>query len=201
MIAGVAYALYTPTAQWRAAIAVNAHETKVTHMSVRTILVKLINGWALMGGALLLLIVAVTAINAAGFTGNAVARTWGGHVSGLPGYEDAVQMLVGVAALAMFPFAQLHKAHAAVDIFMQYAPDWANRLVAVVSGLVLAIIAAWIGYMLVLGTLEVRADNVETTVLGWPVWIFMPFAVLSCLLWSAAAIMTVFAPQETSDGT
>jgi len=62
-------------------------------------------------------------------------------------------------------------------------------------------IAAWIGYMLVLGTLEVRADNVETTVLGWPVWIFMPFAVLSCLLWSAAAIMTVFAPQETSDGT
>jgi len=153
-----------------------------------------------MGGALLLVIVLTTAINAVGFTGNAIARTWGGNVSGLPGYEDAVQMLVGVAALTMFPYAQLHKAHASVDVFMQYAPQWANRAVAVVSGLVLAAITVWFAYMLVLGTLEVRSDNVETTVLGWPVWIFMPFAVVSCLLWAAASFINIFAPQEAPDG-
>ena len=77
-------------------------------MSFKPVLVKLIHGWALMGGALLLGIVLATAINAAGFTGTAVARMWGGNVPGLPGYEDAVQMLVGVAALAMFPYAQLY---------------------------------------------------------------------------------------------
>jgi TRAP-type C4-dicarboxylate transport system permease small subunit len=170
-------------------------------MTLKALLIKLMTGWALLGGALLLVIVAATAINAAGFTGNAIARTWGGNVSGLPGYEDAVQMLVGVAALAMFPYAQLHKAHAAVDVFMQYASDWANRCVAVLSGLVMAAIAIWMAYMLVHGTIEVRSDNVETTVLGWPVWVFMPFAVVSCVLWAAASLMNIIAPMETSDGT
>ena len=164
-------------------------------------MIKFIHGWALLGGALLLVIVAITAVNAAGFTGNAIARLWGGNISGLPGYEDAVQMLVGVAGLTMFPYAQLHKAHASVDVFMQYAPEGANRIVAVLSGLVLAGLTAWIGYMLILGTLEVRSDNVETTVLGWPVWIFMPFAALSCLLWAAAALIDVFSPLEAPDGT
>ena len=54
-------------------------------MSLRAILVKVIDGWALLGGALLLIIVAVTAINAAGFSANVIARLWGGTVPGLPG--------------------------------------------------------------------------------------------------------------------
>lgn len=169
-------------------------------MTSKTYLVRLINGWALIGGALLLLIVIITAINAAGFTANAVARTWGSNVSGLPGYEDAVQMLVGVAALMMFPYAQLHRAHAAVDVMMQFAPAWANRTVAVLSGAVLAIVLLWMAWMLTQGTLQVRADRVETTVLGWPVWVFMPFAVISCLLWAVAAIIDCVAPVETPDG-
>lgn len=165
-------------------------------MSIKPILTSLINGWALIGGALLLLIVGVTAINSAGFTANAIARTWGGSVAGLPGYEDAVQMIVGVAALAMFPYAQLHKAHAAVDVFMQHAPDWANNLVSILSSITLAVIMIWMSYMLVIGALEVRSDNVETTVLGWPVWIFMMFSVVSCLLWAIAALMTVTEAQD-----
>ena len=169
-------------------------------MSFRPVLVTLIHGWALMGGALLLVIVLATAINAAGFTGNAIARMWGGNVPGLSGYEDAVQMLVGVAALAMFPYAQLYNAHAAVDVFMQYAPAWANRIIRIVTAVLLAAIGLWMAYMLILGTAEVRADNIETTVLGWPVWIFMPFAVLSCVLWAVAAAINLFAPVETTDG-
>lgn len=167
---------------------------------MKAILIKVITGWALVGGALLLLIVFATALNALGFTGNAIARIWGGNVSGLPGYEDAVQMFVGVAALTMFPYAQLQKAHAAVDVFMQYASNWANRAVSIASGVVLAVIALWMAYMLVLGTAEVRSDNVETTVLGWPVWIFMPFAVVSCVLWAGAALISTFAPLEPADG-
>ncbi len=173
---------------------------KAEHVSVRNLLIRLIHGWALLGGALLLLIVVVTAINAAGFTANAVARTWGGNVSGLPGYEDAVQMLVGVAAFMMFPHAQLYRAHAAVDVVMQHAPAWANRSVAILSGIVLAVLLVWMAWMLAQGTLQVRADRVETTVLGWPVWIFMPFAVISCLLWAVAAILDIVAPAETPDG-
>jgi TRAP-type C4-dicarboxylate transport system permease small subunit len=65
----------------------------------------------------------------------------------------------------------------------------------------MAAIAIWMAYMLVHGTIEVRSDNVETTVLGWPVWVFMPFAVVSCVLWAAASLMNIIAPMETSDGT
>ncbi|MEM1362663.1 MAG: TRAP transporter small permease [Pseudomonadota bacterium] len=164
-------------------------------MPFRDLLTKLINGWALFGGALLLLIVAATAINALGFTANTIARSWGGTVSGLPGYEDAVTMLIGVAGLAMFPYAQLHHAHAAVDVFMQKAPAAMNQGISILSALLVAGVAFYMAVMLVYGTLETRSDNVETTVLGWPVWIFMPTAVLSCVLWALAALLTVFDPE------
>lgn len=168
-------------------------------MSGKLILIRLITGWALLGGALLLLIVAVTAVNAAGFTANTIARVWGGTVSGLPGYEDAVTMIVGVAAMLMFPYAQLHKSHAAVDVVMQRAPEWANRIVAVTSSIILIVLLVWMAWMLAQGTLQVRADRIETTVLGWPVWVFMPFAVISCLLWAAAAFLNI-TEGGTADG-
>jgi TRAP-type C4-dicarboxylate transport system permease small subunit len=169
-------------------------------MSLRAILVKVINGLALFGGALLLVIVAVTTLNAAGFSANVIARLWGGTVPGLSGYEDAVQMLVGVAALAMFPYAQLHTAHASVDVFMQYAPKRVSRIFTLLSNVVLTAIVAWMAFMLLQGVLQMRADHVETTVLGWPVWMFMSSAVVSCTLWAVAALMVLSAPQEHSDG-
>lgn len=170
-------------------------------MSFSTALSRIISAWALVGGALLLLVVVATAINAIGFTGNAIARTWGGSVSGLPGYEDGVTMLVGVAAMAMFPYCQLHGGHTAVDIFMSRAPGWANRAVAIISVLLVTAIALIMAYMLTLGTIETRSDRVETAVLGWPVWIFMPSAVISCLLWAAAAMLQGFAPKGAPHGT
>lgn len=171
------------------------------HVSIKNLLISLIHIWALLGGALLLVIVLITAVNAAGFTADAIAQIWGSRVSGLPGYEDAVQMLVGVAGLMMFPYAQLHRGHASVDVVMQRAPDWANRAVAIVSGIVLGLLLLWMSWMLIQGTLQVRSDRVETTVLGWPVWVFMPFAVVSCLLWAAATFIDAFAPVEVQDGT
>lgn len=169
-------------------------------MSVKALLIRLIHGWALLGGALLLVIVVITAINAAGFTANTFAGMWGGNVPGLPGYEDAVKLIVGVAALMMFPYAQLYRAHAAIDVFMQYPPRWANRTVEILSGILLAIILVWMAWMLVQGTIEVRSDRIETTVLGWPVWIFMPSAVISCLLWAVATILDITAPTEAQNG-
>lgn len=164
------------------------------------ILKRFISLWALFGGALLLLIVLATAINAAGFTANTIARSWGGYVPGLPGYEDAVTMLVGVAGLAMFPYCQLHGGHAAVDVFMQKAPALANRVVTIISGLLVIAVALTMAVMLVYGTLEVRSDNVETAVLGWPVWVFMPFAVLSCILWALAGFLETFGSEHSANG-
>lgn len=161
---------------------------------------RLITAWALLGGALLLVIVAATALNTAGFTANAVARLFGGNVAGLPGYEDGVTMLVGVAALAMFPYCQLHGGHAAVDVFMNKAPAAANRAVSYLSAALSVLLALSMAVMLTFGMLEIRADRVETAVLGWPVWMFMAPAIVSCTLWAIAAILQITSPPEISDG-
>lgn len=169
-------------------------------MRMSALFTRLISLWALFGGALLLLIVLATAVNALGFTANMIARSWGGDVPGLPGYEDAVTMLVGVAALAMFPYCQLHGGHAAVDVFMQKAPAFANRAVSLLSGVLVIAVALTMAVMLIYGTLETRSDNIETAVLGWPVWIFMPFAVVSCVLWALAAFAETFMPEALRHG-
>ena len=166
-------------------------------MTLRSGLERVSRAWALFGGCVLLAIVGLTAVNAAGFTADAVAGLWGRDVSGLPGYEDAVTLFICVAALAMFPYCQLVGGHASVDVFLSRAPAWTNRMVGVISALAIAALALWLAWMLTLGTMETRSDATETAVLGWPVWVFMPSAVVSCILWALAALLTV---TGTADG-
>lgn len=125
-------------------------------MSIRSLISGVIATWALAGGLVLLVIVLATAVNAAGFTADMIAGLWGGDVPGLSGYEDGVTMLIGVAALAMFPYCQLHGGHAAVDIFMDKAPDWARRGVEILSGLLVTALALTMAVMLIYGTIETR---------------------------------------------
>ena len=68
---------------------------------MRPLLEKLAAGSALLGGLILLAIVAVTAANAGAFALDRVARLLGGTVSGLPGYEDFVRLAVSAAALML----------------------------------------------------------------------------------------------------
>ena len=145
---------------------------------------------------MLLLIVAMTAVNAAGFTANAIARLWDGNFPGLPGYEDAVTLLIGVAALSMFPYCQLHSGHAAVDIFTQRAPAAFNRAVFLLSSVVTIGVALFFAYMLVQGVLQLKGDNVETAVLGWPVWGFAASGIISCALWAIATGLQVMGERN-----
>jgi len=156
--------------------------------------------WALIGGVLLLLIVGATVVNALGFTANAIAKLWGGNVSGLPGYEDGVTLLIGVAALAMFPYCQLHQGHAVVDVFMMRASARLNKTIFLLSTTLTIALALALGYMSVLGTVQMRSDAVETAVLGWPVWVFAATALPSCLLWAAATILQFLNAKERHDG-
>lgn len=162
---------------------------------------KLVTLWALFGGVLLIAIVGITAVNVLGFTANSFARPFGRNIPGLPGYEDAVGMLVGVAVLSMFPYCQLHKAHAIVDAFMAKAPTRLNRYIDIASGVLVACFSLAMAYMIVLGAIEARSDGVETPVLGWPIWIFMPTAVISCLLWAITALMPKPPTKHAADGT
>ncbi|MEJ6564745.1 MAG: hypothetical protein QNL56_05305, partial [Burkholderiales bacterium] len=51
---------------------------------------------------------------------------------------------------------------------------------------------AFLSCMLVYGVLEVKSDGDLTQVLGIPIWPFMCISIISCLLWLAASVLSLF---------
>ena len=153
-------------------------------------------GLALAGGAALGLVVLITVINAAGFVLNAAARPFGATVPGLPGYEDAVSLLVGVAVLFMLPYCQLARGHVSVDLFTAgLSRRGLARLVRATDAL-MALTACFFAAMLARGMLAYRADGVRSPVLDWPVWPFMAPGVAALALWALAALLLALRPAD-----
>ncbi|MBV6633278.1 MAG: TRAP transporter small permease subunit [Alphaproteobacteria bacterium] len=148
----------------------------------------------------LLLIVLITAVNAGGFIADRIAGLFGGSVPGLPGYEDAVTMLVGVAVLALFPYCQRHGGHITVDSFAGFLPAWWPRLMAPLAAIATSVVALGLAGMMVLGLGELRADGALTPVLGWVIWPFLIPGIFSCLLWAIAALMPPADEEGQTDG-
>ena len=84
--------------------------------------------WAVAGGAIMLLIVAVTAVNVGAFALDVALRSFGWRIPALPGYEDFVRLAIGPALLMLFPYCQLQRGHIAADFL---PPDYHPRCGAV----------------------------------------------------------------------
>ena len=144
--------------------------------------------WALFGGLLLLVIVVVTCWNVMAFVVG---------VRGLPGYEDAVRLLLSAAALTFFPWCQVRRGHVAVDVLVGALP---RRVRAGLDRLALAAtaaLAAFLAYWMALGLLETRADRAASSILGWPEWPFYAPGVISLLLWAAVATTQCLGQRAT----
>lgn len=158
--------------------------------------------WALLGGALLLAIVAVTAVNAGAFGLDKLARFGGATVRGLPGYEDFVRLAIGAASPMFLPYCQSRRGHLSVDLFTARASD---RFKAFMDGLGLALIAAFalfLAYWMVIGMFESRSDGAVSRVLGWAEWPFYIPGILSLILWAlvAAAMLVSGGHREVRHG-
>ncbi len=145
--------------------------------------------WALAGGALLLAIVAVTAVNVGAFALDTVTRNLGVRVPGLPGYEDFVRLAIGPAFLMLFPHCQLVRGHVTADVFTDRLPARLKRRLDTLWRWLTAAAAAALGAGLAVGMLETRADNVLSPILGWAEWPFQLPAIVSLFLWAAAAAL------------
>ena len=87
-------------------------------MSLRTALARLIEIWALLGGALL---AAVVPMNVASVIGTAVA-------SPVPGDFELTQIGIAVAVFAFLPYVQLSRGNVSADIFTARASArWVAR--------------------------------------------------------------------------
>jgi len=156
--------------------------------------VPLAGALALYGGGALLIIVAMTMVNAAGFGLDAVARAWGGAVPGLSGYEEVVALLVGGAALSFLPWCQVRGGHVAVDLFTQTLPRSLTAIIDRLTHGLTAMLALFLGLRMVAGMLEARADGVVSSVHSWPEWPFWVPGVIATLTWSLTAAVLALAP-------
>jgi len=139
------------------------------------------------GGSLLLLIVAVTTVNAGAFALDAVLRHADMRVPGLPGYEDFVRLATGSAFLMLLPWCQVMRGHIAPEAFTRRIGERARRRLDRFWLLLVALAAAFLGSFLVVGMLESRADGVQAPILGWSEWPFYLPGVVALFLWAAAA--------------
>lgn len=153
--------------------------------------------WALAAGLLLLLMTAVTTWNAGAFVLDRLVRPAGLSVAGLPGYEDFVRLLTSCALAMVLPFGQLRRGHVAVDLFTHAMPAPLRGGLARLWLVATALAAAFLGYWMVLGMLETRADGTATSILGWPEWPFYLPGIVSLALWAAVALCQQDRPEET----
>lgn len=148
--------------------------------------------FALLGGVVLALIVAVTTTNTAAFILDRITALFGVDVSGLPGYEDFVTLAISAAALMFFPFCQANRGHVSVELFMDKAPAIVRRTADRAWLVLTAAMALFLAYWMVEGLLEARSDGAVTSVLGWSTWPFYIPGILSMVLWAAVAAAQIF---------
>ncbi|HEX9182130.1 MAG TPA: TRAP transporter small permease [Burkholderiales bacterium] len=143
---------------------------------------RVIEGWALLGGLLLLAIALMVSYSA--------AASW---LFGkpLPGDVELVEMLTAISVFMFLPYCQLAGANVTADIFTAHA---GKRTVAVLE-LVAALVA--LGFSLLLlwrmyeGFVDYRKYVETTTILKIPIWVAYPWALASLALLAVAAVVSV----------
>ncbi|WP_460274307.1 TRAP transporter small permease [Celeribacter sp. ULVN23_4] len=153
---------------------------------------RLADFFAMLGGAILLVIVLVTTTNTGAFILDRLLGLFGLNVSGLPGYEDFVQLAISGAALMFFPFTQASRGHVAVDLFVANAPMPVKWILDRMWLTLTAGVALFLAWWMVQGMVEVRSDAAEAGVLGWPIWPFYLPGIASMILWAIVSVSQMF---------
>ncbi|GAB5377309.1 MAG: hypothetical protein AcusKO_37710 [Acuticoccus sp.] len=145
------------------------------------VLAALITLWALLGGAVLLL---VAAMNVASVVGGMAGHPF-------PGDFEMTEVGIAVAAFAFLPYCQLTDANVTADIF---TAGLSRRAVAVLK-MVYSVVALLFGLLLLTrmyaGMQDQRDYGYSTTILQFPVWTAYAAIIASLALLVVAAALTV----------
>ena len=143
---------------------------------------RVIEGWALLGGLLLLAIALMTSYSS--------AASW---LLGkpLPGDVELVEMLTAISVFMFLPYCQLMGANVTADIFTARAGPRtvaALELLAALVALGFSLVLLWRMYE---GLLDYRKYVETTTILKIPIWAAYPWALASLALLAVAAAATL----------
>lgn len=166
---------------------------------LRVFVQRIARAMALLGGGVLLILVAVTCLSVAGRSANTVGHgDWlSAHAPTLAslltqlgpinGDFEIIEAGVAFAILAFFPWCFINRGHAQVDIFTGMLPTAFNRLLGLFWDVVFLLAMALITWRLYIGTLSKKGYGETTLLLEYPVW----WGYAACTL--AAAVATVVA--------
>jgi TRAP-type C4-dicarboxylate transport system permease small subunit len=140
--------------------------------------------WALAGGAILLVLVLITAASA--ISNLVVGRPFTGE------YELA-KHFVAIAIFAFLPYCQLVGANVTVDIFTEGMSDRAKSAMAVISSLVACAFALILLRQMSFGFADYLRYAEVTPTLNLPLWTAFPPILFSLVLLLAASLITAHA--------
>lgn len=126
----------------------------------------LASGLALIGGGVLLVIIALTC---ASIVGRALVPLDIG-LGPIRGIYDITEIGMAAAIFAFLPWTQLHEAHARVDLFQPALPKQVNRFLDLVFNIAMLVVA-WVGTQrLYLGMMDKLSFGETTLIAQIPVW-------------------------------
>jgi TRAP-type C4-dicarboxylate transport system permease small subunit len=124
----------------------------------------LARGLAIIGGIVLIVLTILTVVS---ITGRSLI--WAG-LSPVPGDVELVEAGMGFAIFAFLPWCQWIRGHATVDIFTNFLPDWANRVIDLVTEILMTVFITVVAWRLWYGMLDKMRYNETTFILQFPVW-------------------------------
>ncbi len=136
---------------------------------------------ALIGGAVLIALVAMTC---ASITGRALVPFGPGPV---PGDFELIEIGVGFAVFASLPWCTYMRAHARVDIAAPLLGRAGNRAVDIVSAGLMLAAAVLIAWRLWSGMLDKRAYGETTFILQLPLWTAYAACLAAALVFALTA--------------
>jgi len=140
---------------------------------------RVIEGWALLGGLLLLAIALMVSYSS--------AASW---LFGkpLPGDVELVEMFTAVSVFMMLPYCQLTGANVTADIFTARASKRTVAVLELIAALVALAFSLLLLWRMYEGLLDYRKYVETTTILKIPIWVAYPWALASLALLALAAL-------------
>ncbi len=152
---------------------------------------RLIDGWAIAGGCVLLLVVAVNVLSV---LGNIFWKPF-------PGDFELTEMGVAIAAFAFLPFCQLHGANVTADIFTSWASDRLLSIFGLLASIAACLFAGLLLWRMYEGMLSQKEYGYTTAILQLPIWVAYVPILVSLALLLVAALLTLFGRSQRPVGS
>lgn len=150
---------------------------------------------AILGG---LVLVAITLLTVVSITGRAFVRQGLGPI---PGDFELVEAMTAFAVFSFLPWCQLRRAHATVDVFTSFFPDSVNRIIDLVTEILMTLVISLIAWRLWYGMMDKIRYNETTFILQFPVWWGFAAAMVAVAVAVLVSFyMTFIRIQETVTG-